>query len=126
MEQTRASFPRSIAARRRGAGGLALAMIAALAATQPGTARGQEPPAQAKAGAAQASLARYVPKQDNLFFYFEFDGLDAHQAAWKNSAAYKLLNDTKLGGAGGGPRRPGHRGGAAVGPARTSRSSRPS
>ncbi len=38
-----------------------------------------------------------MPKQDKLFFYLEFDGLDAHQAAWKNSAAYKLLNDTKLG-----------------------------
>src|SRR5262249_30998782 len=31
------------------------------------------------------------------FFYLEFDGLDAHQDAWKKSAAYKLLNDTKLG-----------------------------
>ncbi len=96
MERTHIPFTRADAAGRRGAGGLALALIAALAAA-PVPVRGQEPPAQAKAGAARDSLARYVPKQDNLFFYFELDGLDAHQAAWKNSAAYKLLNDTKLG-----------------------------
>ena len=29
--------------------------------------------------------------------YLEFDGLDAHAAAWNASAAYKLLNETKLG-----------------------------
>ena len=37
-----------------------------------------------------------MPRQD-LIFYLEFDGLDAHADAWKKSAAYKLLNDTKLG-----------------------------
>ena len=36
------------------------------------------------------------PRQD-LIAYLEFDGLDAHADAWKKSAAYKLLNDTKLG-----------------------------
>ncbi len=41
-------------------------------------------------------LAHYVPRQD-LMSYIEFDGLDAHQAAWQGSAAQKLLNDTKLG-----------------------------
>jgi prepilin-type processing-associated H-X9-DG protein len=44
----------------------------------------------------KSSLAVYVPRQD-LVFLLEFDGLDAHAAAWKNSAAYKLLNETKLG-----------------------------
>jgi prepilin-type processing-associated H-X9-DG protein len=44
----------------------------------------------------KSSLARFVPRQD-LVFLLEFDGLDAHAAAWKNSAAYKLLNETKLG-----------------------------
>ena len=39
---------------------------------------------------------RYVPRE-GLAAYLEFDGLDAHQAAWKGSAAYKLLNETKLG-----------------------------
>ncbi len=71
-------------------------MFAALAVLQPEPARAQA----ARPGgqdASKSSLARYVPKQDNLFFYLEFDGLDAHAAAWKNSAAYKLLNDTKLG-----------------------------
>ena len=29
--------------------------------------------------------------------FLEFEGLDAHAAAWHKSAAYKLLNDTSLG-----------------------------
>lgn len=41
-------------------------------------------------------LARYIPK-DKLLFFTEFDGLAAHDAAWKGSAAFKLLNETKLG-----------------------------
>jgi hypothetical protein len=51
------------------------------------------------AGAAEAKatpLSHYVPRQD-LLSYLEFDGLDAHQAAWRASSAQKLLNDTKLG-----------------------------
>jgi prepilin-type processing-associated H-X9-DG protein len=75
---------------------VALTLVLAVAAAGPGGAHGQESP-RPGAGAAQASLARYVPKQDNLFFYLEFDGLAAHQAAWKSSSAYKLLNETKLG-----------------------------
>ena len=91
MERMRVSSPRIDGARRLRAVVPALAIIATMAVAQPGIARGQAPQA------GQGSLARYVPKQDKLFFYLEFDGLDAHQAAWKNSAAYKLLNDTKLG-----------------------------
>ena len=45
---------------------------------------------------ALAPLARHVPRKD-LLAYLEFDGLDAHADAWRASAAYKLLNDTKLG-----------------------------
>jgi hypothetical protein len=41
-------------------------------------------------------LARALPRQD-LIFFLQFDGLDAHAGAWKKSAAYNLLNDTKLG-----------------------------
>ena len=41
-------------------------------------------------------LARYVPKE-NLVVYCEFSGLDSHEAAWKNTASYKMLNDTTLG-----------------------------
>ena len=41
-------------------------------------------------------LARYLPQQD-LAAYLEFEGLDAHAAAWHRSAAYKLLSDTSLG-----------------------------
>jgi prepilin-type processing-associated H-X9-DG protein len=41
-------------------------------------------------------LARYVPAND-LVAYWELEGLDSHPAAWKKSAAYKLLNDTSLG-----------------------------
>jgi prepilin-type processing-associated H-X9-DG protein len=46
--------------------------------------------------ASKASLARYVPRQ-NLGLYLEFQGLDSHLAAWRGSAAYKILNETKLG-----------------------------
>ncbi len=35
--------------------------------------------------------------REGLAGYLEFDGLDAHAAAWKGSAAYKLLNETRLG-----------------------------
>ncbi len=42
-------------------------------------------------------LGRFVPK-DNLFFYFEFAGLNAHDEAWKKTAACKMLYDTPLGG----------------------------
>ena len=48
------------------------------------------------AGSSTTSLARYAPRQD-LFLYLEYQGLDAHADAWQKSAAYKLLNDTKLG-----------------------------
>ena len=41
-------------------------------------------------------LARYVPQQD-LLFYFEFEGLESHADTWKKTAAYKVLNDTKTG-----------------------------
>lgn len=43
-----------------------------------------------------APLARYVPAEE-LIFLAELDGLDAHEKAWKASAAHKLLNNTKLG-----------------------------
>ena len=66
-------------------------------ATLTTAARGQEvkspPPA---AGSSTASLARYVPRRD-LGVYFEFQGLDTQLAVWRGSAAYKLLNETKLG-----------------------------
>ena len=51
--------------------------------------------ATAAAGYA-AHWRRFVPKE-NLVAYFEFAGLDAHDAAWKNTASYKMLNDTTLG-----------------------------
>ena len=41
-------------------------------------------------------LARYVPK-DNLVAYWEFSGLDSHEAGWKNTASFKMLNETTLG-----------------------------
>jgi prepilin-type processing-associated H-X9-DG protein len=53
-------------------------------------------PAQTRPASAPKSLARYVPAKD-LIFYVEFDGLAAHMAAWKKSALYKLLNETKFG-----------------------------
>jgi hypothetical protein len=41
-------------------------------------------------------LGRYVAKE-NLLFYMEFAGLDAHGSSWSNTAACKMLNDTPLG-----------------------------
>jgi len=41
-------------------------------------------------------LSRFVPKE-NLIFYMEFAGVDAHSESWKNTAAYKMLNETPLG-----------------------------
>ena len=52
------------------------------------------PPAAAEAKA--TVLSHYVPRQD-LLGYFEFDGFDAHAAAWRASATQKLLNDDRLG-----------------------------
>ena len=68
-----------------GAAGFALALLMGAA-----TARGQGPAGEA------SSLARYVPR-DNLVFYLEYDGLDAHADAWRKTAAYKILNDTPAG-----------------------------
>jgi hypothetical protein len=41
-------------------------------------------------------LSRFVPKE-NLVVYLEFSGLDSHEAAWKNTSCYKILNDTTFG-----------------------------
>jgi prepilin-type processing-associated H-X9-DG protein len=75
---------------------MVLGLVLAVVAAQPGMARGQEPAAGPGVGAARASLARYVPKPD-LIYYAEFEGVEAHVDAWKRSAAYRLLNETKLG-----------------------------
>jgi Protein of unknown function (DUF1559) len=44
----------------------------------------------------QTSLARYFSSQD-LVAYIEFDGLDRHDAAWRKTAASRLLNETTTG-----------------------------
>ena len=68
---------------------LAGAVIATFAAgsamAQPASKMGTPPP-----------LARFFPRQD-LVVYAEFDGLDAHRDAWKQTAAYRLLNETTTG-----------------------------
>jgi prepilin-type processing-associated H-X9-DG protein len=51
---------------------------------------------QAAAPAKAGSLARFFPRED-LVVYAEFDGVDAHAAAWKRTAAYRLLNETTTG-----------------------------
>ena len=63
--------------------------------------RAQSPPAAAATAsphpaAAVIPLGHYVPR-NNLLFYLEFDGLDAHAEAWQKTAAYKMLNNTPLG-----------------------------
>jgi prepilin-type processing-associated H-X9-DG protein len=97
MERTRVSSRRGHAAGDLRGGGLALALVLAVVAARPCTALGQVPAGGPGGGAARGSLARYVPRRPDLHFYLEFEGLDAHQAAWKNSAANKVLTGTKLG-----------------------------
>ena len=97
MERMRMSFRASDASptSRPCILGPALRLVLALSAAWIQPARAQAPRAGGEE-VSKTSLARYVPRQD-LIAYQEFDGLDAHADAWKNSAAYKLLNDTKLG-----------------------------
>jgi prepilin-type processing-associated H-X9-DG protein len=59
-------------------------------------ARGQAAKTRTAGEAVSGAIARYVPR-DNLVFFLEFDGLDARSTSWRVSAAYKLLNETKLG-----------------------------
>jgi hypothetical protein len=79
---------------------LSLAFLAGLFV--PYDVRAQTAAAKSSAGAAAVPadatpLGRYVAK-DNLIVYIEFAGLDAHAASWQKTAAYKMLNDTPLGG----------------------------
>ena len=76
--------------RRPGRVFLGVALVLAMSA------RGSNAQPAAEADAKAKPLAHYVPSQ-NLISYLEFGGLDTHQAAWRTSAAYKLLNETKLG-----------------------------
>lgn len=79
---------------------LALASAAGTALLVASTATAQAPktkPAQATVPkAAGGGLARFLPGKD-LIALVEFDGLDAHAAAWKKSSSYKILTQTKLG-----------------------------
>ncbi len=59
-------------------------------------ARAEDQAPRAKVAGKTAPLARYVPSED-LVAFFEFDGLDAHAARWRQSAAYKVLTETKTG-----------------------------
>ena len=43
-----------------------------------------------------SQAARLIPNED-LVFYAEFDGLDAHATAWRKTAAYRILNETSTG-----------------------------
>src|SRR5262249_55869983 len=94
MELMRIGYGMNRAPRVRWALGLFVVWILTVSAW-PAGARGQTQ-GPGEPAAPKSSLGRYVPRQD-LVFYLEFDGLDAHGEAWQKSAAYKLLNDTKLG-----------------------------
>jgi len=74
--------------------GRSLAAIALALASAP-TAGAQSPKAAPSAPKA-SSLARYVPAKD-LVFLLEYDGTNAHAAAWRKTAASRLLIETKLG-----------------------------
>jgi len=78
------------AARRGGVAGLLGLALAATAGAQPAA------PAPKVAAPPPVSLARYVPRE-GLAVYLEFQGLDRHAAAWKQTAAAKLLGETGLG-----------------------------
>ncbi len=95
MEEPRVSVRSNVAPRPTRAFGLALGLVLALSASCRIPAHAQAPSAEA-GKVSKTSLARYVPGQD-LMVYLEFDGLDTHADVWKKTAAYKLLNDTKLG-----------------------------
>jgi prepilin-type processing-associated H-X9-DG protein len=95
MERMRIGFWREHAPSGPWVLGLVMGLVLALPAAWPPPARGQAPRA-GDPDASKASLARYVPRQE-LIAYLEFEGLDAHAGVWNKSAAYKLLNDTKLG-----------------------------
>jgi hypothetical protein len=62
----------------------------------------QDEPAKGKVARPKAEptatvpLGKFVPKE-NLILYVEFAGLDATAAAWKNTAAYRMLTETPLG-----------------------------
>ena len=60
------------------------------------TAGAQAPKAGPTAPAKSARLAKYLP-DGRVALFVEFDGLEAHDAAWKKSALYRLLNETRLG-----------------------------
>ncbi len=64
--------------------------MVALLATIDASAAAQSP------SAGDDSPARLIPAQD-LSIYGEFDGLDAHAAGWRQTAAYKILNETTTG-----------------------------
>jgi prepilin-type processing-associated H-X9-DG protein len=74
-----------------------LGVVACLVSVTSTAVQGQDVKSPPRAeSSTTASLARYVPRRD-LGLYFESQGLDAHLAAWRGSAAYRLLNETKLG-----------------------------
>src|SRR5262249_46136328 len=78
-----------------GRGPVAVGTILALTASS-ASAQTQGGPSGAAIPPAAAPLARYVPRQ-HLAFFLEFDGLDSHKDAWRESAAHKLLNETSSG-----------------------------
>jgi hypothetical protein len=51
---------------------------------------------EASRPARPAPLSRYFPSR-GLVAYAEFDGVDAHRAAWEKTAAYRLLTETTTG-----------------------------
>ncbi len=81
-------------------GGLVLAIASPAASPgQDAQTKGQPAapaPAHAPVAADRTPMSRFVPLE-NLILYFECDGLEAHADAWKQTAAYKILNNTPTG-----------------------------
>jgi hypothetical protein len=60
------------------------------------TAESKSTATAAPSPASTTPLGQFVARE-NLLFYIEFTGLDAHESSWHNTAASKMLNDTPLG-----------------------------
>jgi len=72
------------------------AATAVRAQTPPAGSASETTAAAQPAATSVTPLGRFVPR-DNLIFYVDFDGLDAHAEAWQKTAAYRMLNQTPLG-----------------------------
>ncbi len=73
-----------------------LALMAGLMSAAVASAQTAAPAAAAAAAGPAAPLSAYVPGEQ-VSLYWEFQGTEAHAAAWQKTSAYKILNETPTG-----------------------------